>query len=170
MLKKMVYAMCALGLLAAAPGYAAQAVVGDPAKDFTLKSMEGKDFTLATFKDQKPVVLVFWQSACGSCVADMKFMSEQKGKFDKLEFAAINVDNRGGTEAWKENMNKYLSEQKVTIQVLLDPQYAIARLYGIGATPSTVMIGKDGKIANVFMGFNPGSDEAAITAALGKLQ
>lgn len=169
MLKGFVVGMCAAVLLAAAPGYAAQAMPGQDAKDFTLKSIDGKDFKLSSFKDQKAVVLTFWQSACGNCVADMKFLSEQQAKYGNVHFAAINVDFQAGQPAWTEATKKTLADRKVTLEVLLDPKYEIARLYGIGATPSTVMVGKDGKISAVFLGFNPG-DEKAVGEALDKLK
>ena len=170
MLKKMALAMCAVTLLAAAPGFAAQAMPGDAAKDFTLKNLEGQDFKLSTFKDQKPVVLIFWQSACASCIADMAFMSEQKAKNPGFEFVAVNVDARGGTPESNKALTNFLTQKKVNLDVLLDPSYSVARLYGIGATPSTVLINKDGKVASVIMGFTPGTDEKTVADAIAKLK
>jgi peroxiredoxin len=166
MLKKMALMACAVTLLAAAPGYA---MVGTMAKDFTLKTMDGKDFKLSSLKDQKPVALVFWQSACATCVADMTFMSDQKAKHANVEFVSINVDARSG-DAWKESIKNYLVQKKVTLQVLLDPEFSVGRMYGIGATPSTVLVGKDGKITAFFLGFKPGEDDKKISEALSNLK
>ena len=61
-------AVCSLlaGTTAAQPkgkgGFGAGPEVGQPAPDFKLKLLDGKEVQLASFKDKKPVVLIF-----GSC-------------------------------------------------------------------------------------------------------
>lgn len=170
MLKQMIVASCAVVLLAAAPGYAAKVAVGQPALDFTLPTMDGKEFKLSTYKDQKPVVFSITQSACSSCINELQLLSELAKGNDKIVFVAVNVDARGGTDAWKANMTKYMEEKQVNLPFLLDPKFSVGRAYGLGATPATVLVGKDGKVTALFLGFTPGEDDKAITDAIQNLK
>jgi hypothetical protein len=53
--------------------------------------------------------------------------------------------------------------------VLLDSEATVADLYRVSGIPQTVVIGKDGNVKKVLVGFGPGSDQQlrqAVTAAL----
>jgi hypothetical protein len=49
----------ALALAACAAPEAGPLAVGDPAPDFRLRSVDGATFSLADFRDQRPVLLFF---------------------------------------------------------------------------------------------------------------
>jgi peroxiredoxin len=52
--------------------------------------------------------------------------------------------------------------------VLLDEQGLTSQPYALESIPQTVIIGKDGKIAKVFIGFNPTKSPRKIAQAVEK--
>jgi len=170
MVKQMIIAACAVALFAAVPVQAAKVKVGEGATDFTLPMMDGKEFKLSSYKDKQPVVFSIVQSACSSCVAELQMLSELAMKNDKILFVAVNVDSRAGSDAWKENIKKYMEEKKVSVPFLLDPKFTVGRAYGLGATPATVLVNKEGKVTAYFLGFTPGEDNKAISDAIAALK
>ena len=78
---------------------------GSPAKEFTLKDIEGKEISLKDYKG-KVVYLDFWASWCGPCIYDMKFAEKVKEHFKNKDvvFIQISIDNE--TE-WKEAVKMY---------------------------------------------------------------
>jgi peroxiredoxin len=66
-------------------------------------------------------------------------------------------------------VQKFITEQKLTLPIVLDTDGKICQTYNIAIFPATLVIGKDGKISETFVGIGPDSDEklrAAVTAAL----
>jgi peroxiredoxin len=158
--------LIAIGALLVALPALAKVKVGDVAPDFTLKNMNGKEFKLSTYKDKKPVVLVIWQSACSSCQQEMVLVNEVAGRGDKFELVTINVDVRSARPGWKENIDKFFEEKKLKLEVLVDPTYSVGQTYGIGATPSTILITKEGTVGDIITGFTPGADDSDLSKAI----
>lgn len=148
----------------------AKVQAGDAAPDFSLKGVDGKEFKLSAFKDKKPVVFVIWQTACSSCQEEMVLVNNLPGRGEKFELVTINVDVRSAREGWKESLEKFFADKKLKLDVLIDPQYTVGKLYSIGATPSTVLINKDGKINQIITGFTPGADDADLGNAVKALK
>jgi peroxiredoxin len=168
MIRKIATLLCAAALLAAVPAMAGKVPVGAPAPDFTLTDIDGKTFQLSTFKDKKPVVITIMQSACSSCKDEMKLLNELKS--DNYEMIAVNVDARGGAPGWADNVKNYLKELEVSIRVASDPKFSVGRMFGVGATPCTIVIGKDGKLVAQIVGFTAGEDDVEIKKVLGGLK
>jgi peroxiredoxin len=54
-----------------------------------------------------------------------------------------------------------VEEKKLTIHVLFeDDKHETSHNYGVTGIPQTVVIGKDGVVKQVFVGFGPDSEEA----------
>jgi thiol-disulfide isomerase/thioredoxin len=96
---------------------------------FTLKDMNGVDVKLASFKG-KVILLNFWATWCGPCRAE------------------ISVDDT------VDKLKPYAAQYKINYPVLVgdgreDVQDAFGPLWGI---PVSVIIGRDGRIANKHSG------------------
>jgi peroxiredoxin len=59
----------------------------------------------------------------------------------------------------KDEVEAFVKKTNLTVPVLLDTTGAVAQSYKASAIPQTVIIGKDGKVAKVFIGF--GGEETA---------
>jgi len=129
----------------------AKAMEGKPAPDFKLKDLDGKEISLSAQKGH--VVLVdFWATWCPPCVASMphlnKVYEENKGK--GLMVIGVSVDQE------IEKVAPFVKEKNLAFPVVIDtPQVKAAQLFDAQAIPQTVLIGKDGAVLKVFVGFDP---------------
>jgi thiol-disulfide isomerase/thioredoxin len=139
---------------------------GDAAPAFALKDAQGREVTLESLKG-RVVVLDFWATWCGPCKAAMPAIQKIHESYanEPVSVFGINVSERK-PEAGAE----YFKEKKYTYGCLLAGE-SLANDYGVSGIPTLVVIGKDGKIALLEMGFSPEGEQGlrlAIDAALGK--
>ncbi len=130
------------------------ALVGKPAPDFELQSLEGGKFRLSDRKD-KVLVLDFWASWCGPCLQAMPQVHAVAREFadQQVELVAVNLQET------PEQIKAALERLGLTMTVVLDRDGLVAEKYGATAIPQTVVIDRDGKVARLFVGGGPRFDE-----------
>jgi thiol-disulfide isomerase/thioredoxin len=131
---------------------AAMELVGKPAPDFKLKGMDGKEVTLASLKGNV-VVLDFWATWCGPCVAGFPHIDELAKKYAAKGVKVYGMNQKED----KETIDNFLKEKSLTVPVLLDAG-DIADKYKVQGIPQTVIIGKDGLIKKIHIGYGPGEE------------
>lgn len=131
----------------------AMALVGKEAPVFALKDLEDKPVALGDLKG-KVVVLDFWATWCGPCVQAMPHLAQlNKDMAGKgVQIYAVNLKES------IEQVKKFLETEKIAIPVLMDNDAKVAELYKVSGIPQTVVIGKDGNVARIFVGFGPGGE------------
>jgi len=141
----------------------ATALVGKDAPDFTLNDLEGKAVTLA--EDKGSVVVVdFWATWCGPCRESLPGLNKIYKEFQAKGLKVYAVD----LEEAKEKVQPVALKLIPDLRVLLDEKSEVAKKFGVSGIPQTVVIGKDGKVKKVFVGFgNEERIKAAVEAGLG---
>ena len=110
--------------------------------EYSAMNLDGTKFELASRRD-KVVLLNLWATWCGPCryeIPELQRMHDQYGKRG-FEVVGVSVDE-SGIEAVRE----FVTEQKMTYPIVLDPQGKLADLMAASVLPTTVLIGRDGKI------------------------
>jgi thiol-disulfide isomerase/thioredoxin len=130
----------------------AHALLGEPAPDFEIETLDGPAGTLSALSEQgRVVVLDFWATWCPPCREGLPIIAEVMKEYpeDKAIFYAVNVqEDRGAIE-------RFLESQNLKIHVALDGDGAIAQQYGVSGIPQTVIIGKDGAVEAIHVGLSP---------------
>ena len=124
-------------------------VAGNPAPNFSLKSLDSKEFSLAAALKKGPVVLAFFKVSCPVCKFTFPFLERlyQRYKSDNLSFLAISQDNASASR-------DFAKEFGVTFPILLDDSsYTVSNVYGLSMVPSVFLIEQDGTTKISSMGF-----------------
>ncbi len=120
---------------------------------FTTTDCEGKPISLADFKG-RVVVLDFWATWCGPCVAAMPQLQDLATKFEGQPVTVLGVN--GDADKSAADIQAFLDKKKVSIRQALDPHGTIGTDFNVNAIPCVVFIDKDGKVQDVVTGYSPG--------------
>jgi peroxiredoxin len=132
------------------------------APEFSLKDAEGKAVKLSDYKG-KAVLLNFWATWCGPCKVEIPWFVEFEQKYKDKGFAVVGIAM--DEEGW-EVIKPYITEKKVNYRVLLGND-SMATLYGgVDSLPTTFLLDRNGKIANVHVGLVSKSEYENDIAAL----
>lgn len=151
---------CAMALSATAVTAHAAAEVGQPAPPFELAAADGTMMGLQQWRGQV-VYLDFWASWCGPCRQSFPWMGELHRRYGPqgLAVVAVNLDTRAA------DAQAFLKAVPAPFQILYDASGKTPRSYAIKAMPTSLLIGRDGRVQLIHAGFRP-SDTAALEAAI----
>jgi thiol-disulfide isomerase/thioredoxin len=118
--------------------------------DLTLKDLSGVDQSLAALKG-RVVILNFWATYCIPCRKEMPDLSAIQNEFAALgvQVVGINTDTAGE----RNKVLQFVKETKVNFPVWVGGSAEHMVRFGLGtALPGTVVIGRDGRVANITSG------------------
>jgi len=166
MISRNFVASLVVSAIAAASGIANAQEVGSRAPAFDLVGVP-KQVRLADMKGQV-VYVDFWASWCAPCKQSFPWMNEMQAKYGPRGFnvVGINVDQK------REDAEKFLVGTPAKFPVAYDTTGKVAELYQPKGMPTSFLIGADGKVRAIHIGFKDGNREelereiqAALTAA-----
>jgi peroxiredoxin len=121
------------------------ATVGNPAPDFNITDLDGKSLRLSDYRG-KYVLLDFWATWCGPCVAETPNLKATHDAFgNDARFAMISLSLDEDTSAPKRFARRHdiTWTQGFLGDWLADP---VTSTYGVHGIPAIFLIGPDGKI------------------------
>jgi thiol-disulfide isomerase/thioredoxin len=122
-------------------------LIGKVAPDFELKKLDGNTLRLSELKGQI-VILDFWATWCGPCVASLPRIVElsQEYKGAEVELVTVNIEQKPS------EIQALLDRLEIKPTVVLDSDGAVARAYMAEAIPQTVIIDREGNVSHVIIG------------------
>jgi len=138
--KPLLIAVAALAIVGAL-AYALMEKPGAPASTFT--TLEGKTLTLNELRG-KVVLVNFWATSCPGCVKEMPDMVEVYREYKDRGFEIIAVAMSYDPPNY---VQSFVQTRQLPFPVALDVTGEHARAFGdVQLTPTTFIIGKDGRI------------------------
>jgi peroxiredoxin len=122
--------------------------VGSSAPDFSLVDVTGKAVTLKQFKG-KVVFLDFWAPWCDPCKEELPALDALYKRYGQEGFEIIGID----IDSSEKLLTEFLQKVPITFTVLIDEKSVIRRAYNFRTLPTAFIIGKDGVIRYMHMGF-----------------
>lgn len=121
--------------------------IGSKAPDFSLKGVDGKTYSLASFRDKKAVALIF---SCNHCPTVKAFedrmvaiQKDYEGKGATLVAINSNDDVTHPDDGF-EQMVKRAKEKDFKFPYLRDDTQATAKAYGAERTPEVFLLNSEG--------------------------
>ncbi len=121
-------------------------IAGYVAPEFTTSTTQGEELTLSDFRGQ-PAVLNFWASWCPPCRAEFPHFQAASLKYSG-QAVILGIDQGEPASV----VADFGAVMGVTYPLLLDEKSVINRLYSVVALPTTVFVGADGVIQDVYTG------------------
>lgn len=153
---------------ATAAGASAGTDVGNVMPAYSAKLLDGRPFDLATEKNNV-VFLNVWATWCGPCRYEIPELQALHQKYSARGFKVIGVSvDEGGPDA----VAQFVKDNKITYPIALDSEGRIANVLSTTVLPTSVIIGRDGKIVwrkiGAMMPNETPSVEAVVEQALGR--
>ncbi len=139
------------------------------AVDFPMNDLSGRELSLADYRG-KIVVLDFWAPWCGPCKAAMPHTQEVAAKYKTqgvVVIASCTNDTRESFEKWVEtNQANYPDIVWAFDPAAKSDERASKKHYEVLGIPSQFVIGRDGRVVDVVLGYFKG--EVLLDGALAK--
>jgi peroxiredoxin len=134
-----------LGLLRGTVSAGDEIAVGEKAPNFKVKGIDGKEYTLESFKDAKSIIVTFTCNNCPVAVAyeDRFIAFAKKYKEKGVVFLAINCNTSENLAAMKQRAE----EKGFPFIYAYDETSESGHKYGARVTPHIFVLDKDRKVA-----------------------
>lgn len=126
-----------------------------------------KPVRLADLKG-RVVYVDFWVSWCAPCNQSFPWMNEMQVKYGSRGFSVIGIS----LDEKREDADRFLATKPAKFQIGYDPEGKIGKLYRLRGMPTSYLIGADGHVRAVHVGFRDSERndlereiEAALTSA-----
>ena len=117
--------------------------IGQRAPDFSLPGVDGKDYSLNSFKDKKVVVVMFTCNHCPYVQAyeDRLISLQREYAAKRVQLVAINANDEAGyPEDGFENMVRRSQKKQFNFPYLRDESQRVTRAYGAEYTPEVFVL------------------------------
>lgn len=115
------------------------ALLGKPAPDFALQTLDGESVHLAALRGN-PVILNFWSTWCGTCAAEHAVICQARDRYAGQGVQLYSVLYSDTVE----NARGFLTRYGKAAPILLDHDLHTAIDYGVAGVPETFFIDRQG--------------------------
>lgn len=124
--------------------------IGSPAPDFNLPGVDGKEYSLNSFKDKEALIVIFSCNHCPYVQAYEERIKQIQDDYRSKGAAVVAINSNEDVnypEDSFENMKKRADEKKFNFPYLRDETQSFARAYDATHTPEIFLFDKERKLA-----------------------
>ena len=122
---------------------------GDMAPDVVGKTADGDEVRVSQHAG-KVVVVSFWATWCAYCLKELPVLENMQVSSAAPHIRVIAVN----TEEWDVFKHVRRGLKNAKMSVIYDPKNVAQKAYGVKGIPHMVIIGRDGRILQVYRGYN----------------
>jgi peroxiredoxin len=129
---------------------------GKMAPNFSLKALDGKEYSLSAARKRGIVVVAFFKVSCPVCQFTFPFLERLYKRYggDGVTFLGVSQDDARATK-------RFVEDYGLTFPVLLDEDgYPVSNGYGLTNVPTIFLIDSDAAIRVTCTGFSKGDLES----------
>ena len=147
----LVLALCGAAQAGEAKGDADKVVikVGDTPPDVFGKDEDGQQISLAALRG-KVVIVTFWTSWCPQCLKELPVLENIQKAAGKAQLQVIAVNSREDRQTYR-TLLRHLKQFEFTMTG--DWKGRISDAWGVSGIPHMFVIGRDGKVARIHLGY-----------------
>lgn len=126
-------------------------VPGNFAPNFSLNSLDGKEFSLSAALQKGRVLLAFFKIGCPVCQFTFPFLERLYQRYKSPDVTIVGISQNG-----PEKTAAFNKEYGVTFPILLDLEskgYIVSNAYGLTMVPTLILVDTDGSVLVSSMGF-----------------
>lgn len=139
-------------------------VLGGTAPGFSLKSLDGAEYSLGKLLQRGPAVVAFFKISCPVCQFTFPFLERLHKRYggDDVAFLGISQDNAADSK-------EFAREFGLTFPILPDEKgYPVSNGYGLTNVPTVFLIDLDGTVKVSCTGFDRADLEQIATQLAGR--
>ena len=137
----------AFALPAVAPADLTPATSRKTAPDFTLTDAKGAPVRLSAYRG-RVVLLDFWATWCTGCKVEIPWYVEFQSKYKRSGLSALGVSM--DDDGWK-SVKPFLQQHKINYPTVIG-NWDLGDRFGFRSMPATLLIDRDGRIADLHVG------------------
>jgi peroxiredoxin len=122
--------------------------VGDHAFPVELTDLEGRDHSLARYRETGSVLVLFWATWSERSLRELEDLTKLGSQYgdEGLQILAINVDNQSLGHEDMQKIRSTLLERGIELPVLIDDGLETYNEWGVIAVPATAIVEESGTI------------------------
>ncbi len=148
-----VWGMVLAATLAGAGWGAAPTLVGRPAPDFVLRSLDGSNLRLSEFRGQV-VLITFWARWAGDSRMELPALDRISTTYNRAGLVVLGVS----VDEDARRAREFAEGMKLKFPILFDTTPEVGRDYLIEKMPMTILVDRSGVVRYVDAGFKRGDD------------
>jgi len=108
--------------------------------DFTLKDLQGKEWTLSQLRG-KVVLVNFWATWCAPCRKEMPDLNALYAKFKEKGLVILAISDENPAK-----VQPFIAEHNYSFPILLDPGDKVTKLMAVEGIPRSFVYDREGKL------------------------